>query len=258
MPAKNKLGRVTIVGLGQIGGSIARRLTDARAAIVTGHDNNPAVVRRARRMRIATHVVSDLEQALEHADIVILAMPVSEIIEVLSDEDVTFDSQTLVIDVGSTKALIMAAANHRGESFRFIGGHPLAGTEGIGLDALNPRLFDGAPFALVQGKIVGATDKHKAEALVESLGASPLWIDAKDHDRITGLTIGLPHVLAYIVRDIYEREAIKDRRVQTLAGGSLWSTMRVSKSDAKMVRDFIATNRDWIEYWWGRMVDEKK
>jgi prephenate dehydrogenase len=247
-----------MVGLGQIGGSIAKRLTDARAAIVTGYDNDPAVIRRARRMRVAMHIVSRLDKALANADIVVLAMPVSGIIGMLKDERVAFDSRSLVMDVGSTKAEIMKAADGRPEPLRFIGGHPLAGSEGIGLDAVNPLLFDGAPFALVKRGTSRSADTRKAEALVRAIGAVPLWISAKDHDRITGLTIGLPHVLAYIVRDIYEREASKDRRVQELAGGSIWSTMRVSNSDAKMVRDFIATNRDWIQHWWGRLVNHKR
>jgi prephenate dehydrogenase len=241
-----------------MGGSIALRLCQASAAVVTGFDIEPAVVRRARRMRIATHVVSDLESALHQADLIVLAMPVSCIIDMLKDNRVGFDTGSLVLDVGSTKVEIMSAAKERKPPIRFIGGHPLAGTEGIGLDAVNPRLFEGAPFPLVASPDSSPADKRLAVAFVESLGARALWMNADDHDRITGLTIGLPHLLAYIVRDLYEREARKDGRVQTLAGGSIWSTMRVSKSDAKMVRDFIATNREWIEYWWGRMVDDRK
>jgi prephenate dehydrogenase len=94
--------------------------------------------------------------------------------------------------------------------------------------------------------------------LVRELGARPMDIDAETHDRITGLTIGLPHMLAFLVRDIYEYELKKDKRMGLLAGSSIWSVMRVSRSDPTMVGDFIATNRDIIELWWQRMAGAPK
>jgi prephenate dehydrogenase len=90
--------------------------------------------------------------------------------------------------------------------------------------------------------------------VVRELGARPTDIDAATHDRITALTIGLPHMLAFLVRDMYEQELKRDKRTELLTGSSIWSTMRVSKSDPTMVGDFIATNRDQIELWWQRMA----
>ena len=80
-------------------------------------------------------------------------------------------------------------------------------------------------------------------------------MSADEHDRITGLTIGLPHTIAFLMRSIYERERkIKGSRVDDLSGSSIWSTMRVSKSDPVMVGDFIRSNRDWVEHWWNEMA----
>jgi len=247
-------GRVTVVGLGQTGGSIACELTRHKRGVVTGYDGDGAVLRRARKMGLAASVTGDLTRALTHADLVILALPVASIIAALMDSSVPFDTRSLVIDVGSTKRLIMAAANRRTPPLRFVGGHPLAGNERRGLNGVEPGLFRGAAFALVPGAHARPKDLRTARMLVRTLGARPLTIDADDHDRITALTIGLPHSIAFLVRELYDRAANTDRRVRELSGGSIWSTMRVSMSDPTMVGDFIASNRDYIEALWAELI----
>lgn len=251
------LGNVTVIGLGQTGGSIAFELTRGQHAVVTGYDGDPAVLRKARRMRLATVVTGDLPRALKGAEIVVLALPVASIIAALLDGSIPFDPDSLVMDVGSTKRLIMAAANRRTPPLHFVGGHPLAGNERIGLAGVERDLFSGATFALVPGASARPADLERARRLVRALRARPLVIDADDHDRITALTIGLPHTIAFLVRDLYEREAKLDGRVGRLTGGSIWSTMRVSRSDPTMVGDFIASNRDYIDALWTRMLQSK-
>ena len=250
MPKTNKLGKVTIIGLGQMGGSIAMRLTRIKAAQVTGYDCDPAALRKARRLRIAPTLTSDLAGALTGANLVVLAIPVGNIVAALQDDDIPFDTDSLVIDVGSTKRVIVAAAECRTSPIRFVGGHPLAGVETNGLDGAAADRFVNAPFVLVKTSRTGSGDMKRAKQFVQILGAKPLIMDPDDHDHITALTIGLPHLLAFMVRDIYDRAALDDRRVQTLAGGSIWSTMRVSQSDPTMVYDFIESNRDYIARWW--------
>jgi prephenate dehydrogenase len=247
-------GRVTVVGLGQTGGSIAHELTRQKRAVVTGYDCDRAVLRRARRMGLAATVTGDLTRALNHADLVILALPVASIVAALMDSSIPFDAGSLVIDVGSTKRLIMAAANRRTPPLRFVGGHPLAGNERRGLNGVEPGLFSGAAFALVPGMHARPSDLRTARRFVRALGARPLIIDADDHDRITALTIGLPHSIAFLVRELYDRAASTDRRVGELSGGSIWSTLRVSESDPTMVGDFIASNRDYIEALWAELI----
>jgi len=248
------LGKVVVIGLGQTGGSIAHDLTRRKRAVVTGYDCNPAVLRKARRMHLAAVVTGDLPRALQGADIVILAVPVASIVAALMDPAIPFDAESLVVDVGSTKRLIMTAADRRTPPLRFVGGHPLAGNERSGLAGVEADLFSGATFALVPGIHARPVDMRKARHLVRALNARPMLIDADDHDRNTALTIGLPHTIAFLMRDLYDRAASDDPRVRELAGGSIWSAMRVSNSDPTMVGDFIASNRDYIEALWARMI----
>jgi prephenate dehydrogenase len=248
------LGRVTVIGLGQTGGSLAIELTRGRHARVTGYDSDPSVRRRAQKLKMAARVTGELAGALRGADIVVLAVPVASIIAALLDPAIPFDPESLVMDVGSTKRLVLGAADRRRPPLHFVGGHPLAGNERPGLDGVEVGLFRKRSFALVPGRHARAKDVATARRLVRALGARPLLMDADLHDRITALTIGLPHSIAFLVRDLYDRAALADRRVQELAGGSIWSTMRVSKSDPTMVGDLIATNRDYIEAWWARLI----
>jgi prephenate dehydrogenase len=254
LPRKTDLGRVTVVGLGQTGGSVALRLSRSRAAVVTGYDIDSDVVRRARSRRICHHYTTRLTRALAGADITILAVPVASIIASFVDEKIPFDAQSLVMDVGSTKRLIVAAADRRRPPLRFIGGHPLAGNERIGLDGVEYDLFEGASFPLCPGRHASRRDLATARRLVRHLGARPLLVDPDLHDRATGLTIGLPHAIAFLLRDVYEREIDRNRLTEALAGNSIWSTMRVSLSDPTMVGDLIQTNRDWVDYWWRKFA----
>jgi prephenate dehydrogenase len=248
------LGRVAIIGTGQIGGSMALRLKHRKAAHIIAFDYKRSVLSRARKMRLAHEYTGSLAVALAQADLVVLALPVASIIAALMDPDIPFRAESVVMDVGSTKRLIMAAANRRRPPLRFVGGHPLAGNERIGLDGAEANLFCGAAFPVLPGRGARAANVATVKRLVRELGAKPMDLDAAAHDRITGLTIGLPHMLAFMVRDVYEQELKKDKRTALLAGSSIWSTMRVSNSDPTMVGDFIATNRDQIEQWWRRMT----
>lgn len=229
------------------------RLKRDRAAHVTGYDTRASVLRRARAMKLADRVTGSLPKALRGADIVILAIPVADILGALSDPDIPFASESLIMDVGSTKRLIMKAADQRVPRIRFVGGHPLAGNERRGLDAVEYDMFDGKAFPLIKGRYATEKDFRRAARLVRALGARPFAMDADEHDRITGLTIGLPHSIAFLVRSMYERELEKGSLIEELSGSSIWSTMRVSKSDPVMVGDFIRSNRDWVEHWWREM-----
>jgi prephenate dehydrogenase len=205
-------------------------------------------------MKLAHAYTGSLNTALAGADIVILALPVASIIAALLDPEVPFEARSVVMDVGSTKRLVMAAADHRHPPLRFVGGHPLAGNERVGLDGAEEHLFCDAVFPVLPGRHASSADVARVRQLVRALGAKPMDIDAATHDRITGLTIGLPHMLAFLVRDVYEQELKNDKRTALLSGSSIWSTMRVSESDPAMVGDFIATNKDQIELWWQRMT----
>lgn len=240
-----------------MGGSIAMRLTKQKAAVVTGYDIDSAVIRKARRLKLAATYTTDLAKALDGADLVILAIPVGNIVAALQDEDIPFDPDSVVLDVGSTKRVVIAAADRRRAPIHFVGGHPLAGVETNGLDGADPDRFVDTPFVLVKCDSTRVSDLALARKFVKVLGARPMVMEPEEHDRITALTIGLPHLLAFMVRDIYEHAALADRRVQTLAGGSIWSTMRVSDSDPTMVFDFIESNRDFISRWWQKMVTAK-
>lgn len=221
--------KVAIIGLGQIGSSLALAL---KGLSIIGVDRDRAVLRKAAR--VVDEVSSDLA-AVKKTDIVVLAMPVREIIKTLPR---LAGLRALIMDVGSTKGEIIRVANrHR---LNFVGGHPIAGTEKAGFEAGNPKLFAGKPFILIPSKWVDKSAIKTAREFVQSLGARPVFMDdAGEHDKIIAVTIHLPHLVAYALA----KTAVAEKLMPELVGNSFKDTTRVAASDVDMVLDFLMTNR---------------
>jgi prephenate dehydrogenase len=232
-------GRVGIVGLGLIGGSIALGIRRAwPAAVVIGVDQ-AAVVDVARDRGVITERGETLSD-LRDVDLMILATPVPEIAQLLrraADEKV----RTLVTDVGSTKRRIMAAAKHG--AITFVGGHPIAGSARGGLDHARPDLFEGHPWLLVPGDaaepVVG-----RLERLVRGLGAIPRRTDAETHDRVMAYVSHLPQLLSSALMTA-AGAAIGEPGL-ALSGRGFADMTRLASSPAEIWRGILATNTDYI------------
>ncbi len=188
---------VGIVGLGLMGGSLARDLLrrgievtaydTGFADIVDGRDGESEVARIRRAPDLAT--VAD-------APIVVIAVPVQTAVDVLSRLAPHLGPAHLVMDVGSTKRHIVASAEALGLGGRFVGCHPLAGDHRSGWAASRAGLFDGVPVFLCPPTGVGSDALPQAAAFWAALGACPEVIDADTHDRRMAWVSHLPHMLS--------------------------------------------------------------
>lgn len=228
--------QITIVGLGQIGSSLAAALK--RTARVAGIDRRPDVVRTALRRRLVHEASTDLD-VVRRADVVVLATPVRTLIRQLAPVAKLMKPGAILTDVGSTKEAIVralpcaaprAGAKQGAKSVDFVPGHPLAGSEKAGIDACDPALFRGRPWILLPGR-----GRDVVARLVRSVGARPVLLaSARDHDRIVAECSHLPHLIAYALLDLGA-----DLR---FTGGSFRDATRVALSDPAMVLDFLLTN----------------
>jgi prephenate dehydrogenase len=238
-PLFDKIG---IVGLGLIGGSIAlaaRQLWPK--ALVIGVDNKD-VLETAMRLH-AIDVAADDPYVLAEADLVILAAPVKQNIELLAALDENVTQPAVVTDVGSTKRAIVDAARGLPQKFTFIGGHPLGGAAKGGLENARPDLFVGRPWLLTPSTEAGEA-VEKLSAFVTALGAVPRVVDVATHDRLLAFLSHLPQLTASALM-LVVGNAVGAQGLG-LSGKGLADTTRLASSPPEIWRDIAATNADEI------------
>jgi prephenate dehydrogenase len=182
---------VGVIGLGLIGGSLARDLAERHVKVI-GYDRDSAVVKRAERDGIlwAPESLADIRAA----DVVVLAVPIDDALRLLGKLAPHLTAARLVTDVCSTKATIVRGADTLNLGRIFVGSHPLAGDHRSGWDASRTGLFAGARAYVCPSPTAQESSIALAESLWRFVGAVPERIDADSHDREVGWTSHLPHV----------------------------------------------------------------
>lgn len=182
--------RVAVIGLGMVGGSVARRL--ARTHDVAGWDVDPMTRELAAAAGLA--VADSPEESAAGADIAVVATPPAAIPTVLSALSAT--DCRVSTDVGSVKSSVLAAARAVGIGGRFVGGHPMAGTEHTGFAAGDPALLDGAAWVLCVEDDTDLAAWLRTAELVTGAGCHVVPCSARQHDDAQARISGLPHLLA--------------------------------------------------------------
>ncbi|HEX8361564.1 MAG TPA: prephenate dehydrogenase/arogenate dehydrogenase family protein [Longimicrobium sp.] len=195
--------RAAVIGLGLIGGSVARDLA-ARGVHVLGFDRDPATVAEALR----DGGIHEALTADPDADLVIVAVPVSAAPAVLRSLGPRLRAAPLITDVGSTKQSIIRAAEDAGIGARFVGSHPLAGDHRSGWSASRGGLFDGARVFLSPAPSTAADTLKAAHALWRDLGAHTEVMDAAEHDRRLASISHLPQALATALASLLAAQGI--------------------------------------------------
>ncbi len=188
-----RFGRVAVLGLGLIGGSLLRAIRQSGLPVV-GYDVDQQTAAAASAAGFP--VTASDASAVHGADLVVLAMPLPEVKGALQSLAAHVSPKTVLTDVGTLKSPVLELVRGIIPTVRFVGGHPLAGTENSGWVAADPLLFRDAPWALT---LETDTDLGSWIALAElvcDLGAKPVPATAPEQDAAVAHVIGLPHVLA--------------------------------------------------------------
>lgn len=234
---------IGIVGLGQIGGSIAAALKRFDAAIIiTACDLSDELCRTARERGLADVIAVDTEDVADKSDIVIIALPVMLIAGVVRRHRDSLADKLLVTDTGSLKNEIINTAQDCG-MLNFVGGHPLAGTELRGIQAWNAELFQRTSYFIATTPSTTPKSLALAQELIEIVGARSLPIDPEEHDKIFAVSSNLPHLFAYLLKAQFERETIASAHGEAFACPSYRGATRVARSDAEMVFQMLWGNR---------------
>lgn len=244
--------QVAIVGLGLIGGSLGLAIRERRPDVrVVGVDREARALQEATRREAVHEAQCTLQDGIAGADLVVLAAPISAILAQLEELPLLLPDGALVTDVGSTKRTICEHAQERlGQ--RFVGGHPLAGSERSGMEAAKADLFRGTVWVLTpQGRAPA-----RLTALLADLGARVTTMTPAHHDRVVAATSHVPQLLAVALGKHLADAGDNDRAYRSLiaSGGSDW--LRLARSSPSPWRDVVATNADSIRQEVEALLDE--
>jgi prephenate dehydrogenase len=231
---------LAVVGTGLIGASVALAARRAGVEDVRGYDPDEAALAGAVE-RGAVEAAGSLAQAVGDAELTVVAAPVARL--AASVADVLEASSGTVTDVGSTKGAVVRAAR---SDARFIGGHPVCGSEARGPENARAELFDGATWFLTP---VAQTDPERYRALhafVAAVGAVPVAVDPDAHDRLVALTSHLPHALANLLVNQAGATRIDGHEPLAAAGGSLRDMTRVAGANPRIWIDIFLDNADAV------------
>jgi len=242
------INRLTLIGVGLIGGSLARALRDAgHVSEIIGYGRGLANLQRAVELGVVDRVETSLSAAVRDADMVVLATPVGSMAEILGAIAPYLTSDAVVTDVGSVKGTIANAARAAlGEKLSgFVPGHPIAGTERTGVEASFSSLFVGRRVVLTPLPETSAASVTRVRAMWQAAGAEVVSMSVEHHDTVLAATSHLPHLLAYALVDMLA--LLDDRReIFTYAAGGFRDFTRIASSDPAMWRDISLANREAI------------
>jgi prephenate dehydrogenase len=230
--------RVAIVGLGLIGGSLARALTRAGYRVV-GVDRE-AVRRRVRARGVVAETVATPEEAALLADLLVLAAPPHVNLALLRRLAVVASPGLVITDVGSVKGPICREAARLGLR-SFVGGHPVAGNEGRGFAASSVDLFRGRPWALIPTPR-GGRALARVRGLVRAVGGRPVVVSPQAHDRTLAFLSHLPQVVAYALRGAVGGDSVAARHLH-LAGQGFADMTRLARSPRGLWREILEENQ---------------
>ena len=229
--------KIAIIGLGLMGGSLALGLRGKCAALY-GIDPHLPTLELALSQHIVDYADSDPAKLLPEAGLVILAAPVPAILTLLEKLPTFTSNPCIVMDLGSTKRLVVEAMAKLPERFDPIGGHPICGKEKLSLANAERTLYYAAPFLLTPLERTSARALSAANQIIEALGAKGKTLDAVDHDRILASTSHLP----FLISSALARTTPQD--VAPFVGPGFKSTSRLAGTSSSMMLGVLQSNRE--------------
>jgi prephenate dehydrogenase len=233
---------LAVVGLGLMGGSLALALRDC-ADTITGIDLNAETRRYALDNKIVDVATDDLRAGVSEADAVILCAPVRMIVTMITQRIGSYlRSNTLLLDIGSTKQDICAAMASLPIGVQAVGGHPMTGKEVSGIQSSDAALYRGRPFVLCPTRRTTPAARLRALSLIDALGAVPFEMEAIRHDRLVAAISHLPYLLSSALVATVAKEGEVDPAVWELAAGGFRDMSRLAGQDVQMMGDILSTN----------------
>ena len=249
---------VGIIGLGLIGGSIARALKERFRVRIVAYDTSEQVLLTARHNDIADETVTEIGAAFTACDIVFLSAPASHNLFNMRIVMPYIAPDAILTDVTSVKLPLHRLAEEMHAGMRFVGGHPMAGKERGGLQYAEASLFEGARYILTTSARTDGLRVEKMKKLVTALGAVPQVMQPEDHDRAVAAISHLPHVVsAALVNTVSENDDAR-ATMRQLAAGGFKDLTRISSSPPELWRQITLLNAPQISLFLEELIAKLK
>ena len=249
MKEESDFKKITIIGVGLIGGSLGLALKEKHLNFkIVGIDKQEIIEKAIARGAIDEGTVN-LEEGIKEADIIIIATPVKTILNILTQINPFLKKGCLVTDTGSTKKQIVQKANKiLSKDIFFIGGHPMAGSEECGIESADPYLFHNKTYILTPALKSNLRALKKVSLLIKMIGAKKLILDPLEHDRIVSAVSHLPQIIAVSLINTIGELALRGNNYNYFkaVGEGFKDMTRIASSPYKMWEDICDTNQENI------------
>ncbi|MEG0926206.1 MULTISPECIES: prephenate dehydrogenase [Chryseobacterium] len=236
--------KISIIGVGLIGGSMALKLREKNiASFIYGIDNSKQHINEALDLKIID-AEADLEQGVKDSDLIILAIPVDSARKLLpSVLDLISDHQT-VMDAGSTKAGIVGAVKNHPKRSRFVAFHPMWGTENNGPKSAIAESFSGKAGVICNKEESAEDALNVVETVVNALDMHMIYMNAEDHDVHTAYISHISHITSYALANTVLEKEREEETIFQLASSGFSSTVRLAKSHPEMWVPIFKQNKE--------------
>ncbi len=240
------LNKITIIGVGLIGGSLAKAIkANKLATVVCGYGRDQLRLEKAKKGNIIDELSTDIGEAIEGADIVVIATPVGTFKQILEDIEPLISEQVIISDVGSTKTNIVKIVNTvlKEKSKCFVPAHPIAGKEKSGFEVSVSDLFEDKKVILTPLEDNAPESIKVIHDMWTGVGSEVDYMSSESHDELLGMTSHLPHMLAF---SLVNYLVSQNPTASIYAGGGFKDFSRIASGDAVMWRDICLQNKDQI------------
>lgn len=240
------INKITIVGVGLIGGSLAKAIKEKNLAkTVFGYGRDRSRLEEAKKHNIIDDYSTQIEEAVNHADIIVIATPVGTFRNIFNEVKPLIANDVIISDVGSTKTNIVDIAKEilGDKSQCFVPAHPIAGKEKSGFEASDGNLYIGKKVIITPIEDNSSESIQVIESMWKNVGAEVDFMSPQSHDDLLGMTSHLPHMLAFsLVNYLVDQNP----SASIYAGGGFKDFSRIASGDAVMWRDICLQNKDKI------------
>ena len=234
--------KIGIIGLGLMGGSIAKTLAGNE---IIAFDKNKEDLEKALEEGVITNYTLEINNEFEDVDILFICTPVKYIYEYIKEAYKYVKKDCIITDIGSTKNDIVTKVEKDFPNMNFIGAHPMVGSEKIGYNNSLKDLFENSYYLITKTSNTKETNMEKFYEIIKKLKAFPVIMNSKEHDYVVSIISHIPHIIASGLVNLVQNSDDKDK-MKMLVGGGFKDITRIASSSPQMWQNICVQNKQEI------------